>query len=118
MFPVKNRKSEHHHSSLHIGTSLGAKFQLKLTVYFFFTKFAQKGYFWTKTEKSHLRVHPWLLLTILNFPRGRQTQRYFNVSSPSNLIDRKHLKILFNNKNTLSKVYYLHLKQQSMTQVT
>ena len=32
----------------------------------------------------HFNVRPWSLLTILNFSvRGQQTQRYFNVSSPS-----------------------------------
>ena len=37
---------------------------------FFWTKFAQKGYFQSKeTRKSHLRVRPWSLLTILNFFR-------------------------------------------------
>ena len=32
--------------------------------------------------------------------------------------ETKSTKILFSNKNTLNKEYYLHLKQQSMTQVT
>ena len=39
---VKNGKSEHHHCILHIGISLGTKFQLKLTNLIFWTKFAQK----------------------------------------------------------------------------
>ena len=31
--------------------SLGIKFQLKLITLTFWTKFAQKGYFWSKTKK-------------------------------------------------------------------
>ena len=38
-------------------------------------------------------VRPWSLLTILNFStRGRQTQRYFNVSSPSSRRDNNKKK--------------------------
>ena len=41
-------------------------------------------------EKWHLCVRPWSLLTILNFSaRGRQTQRHFNISSPSSRRDNK-----------------------------
>ena len=47
--------------------SLGTKFQRTVTVLIFLTKFAQKGYFHSKTEKSYLCVCPWSLLTILNF---------------------------------------------------
>ena len=32
---------------------LDTNFQLKMTVLIFWTKFAQKGYFWSKTEKLH-----------------------------------------------------------------
>ena len=38
--------------------------------FFFFTKFAQKGYFRSETEKSNLCVRPWSLLTTLNFSAG------------------------------------------------
>ena len=51
IFMVKNRKIEHHHWILLIQISLGTKFQLKLTILIFWTKFAQKGYFQSKTEK-------------------------------------------------------------------
>ena len=51
VFRVKNRKSEHHHWILLIRISLGTKFQLKLTILTFWTKFTQKGYFWSKTKK-------------------------------------------------------------------
>ena len=51
IFLVKNWKSEHHHWIPHIQISLGTKFQLKLTILIFLTRFTQKGFFWSKTEK-------------------------------------------------------------------
>ena len=39
-FPWKTKKSEHHHWILHILIRLGAKFQLKLTIFNLWTKFA------------------------------------------------------------------------------
>ena len=83
-FPGINRKSEHHHWILLIQISLDTKFQLKLTVLIFLTKFAQKGYFPSKTEKSHLYVISY---------GGRQTQWYFNVSSPSSRRDNNSLTV-------------------------
>ena len=53
IFLVKNWKSEHHHWIPHIQISLGTKFQLKLTILIFSTRFAQKGFFWCKTEKAN-----------------------------------------------------------------
>ena len=38
-----------------------------MTILTFGTKFAQKGFFQSKTEKSHFYVRPWSLLNILNF---------------------------------------------------
>ena len=52
VFPVENRKSEHHHGILHIWISLGTKFQLKLIILSFWTKFTQKRYFKSKTEQA------------------------------------------------------------------
>ena len=40
---VKNRKSEPYYLILHIQISLSTKFQLKLTILIFLTKFVQKG---------------------------------------------------------------------------
>ena len=45
LLPIKSRKCEHHQWILHIRISLGTKFQLKLIIMTFWTKFAQKGYF-------------------------------------------------------------------------
>ena len=59
VFPVKNRKSEHQHWILHIRISLDTKFQLKLKILIFWTKFAQEGYIWLKTKKG--KQHHWIL---------------------------------------------------------
>ena len=48
---VKTSKSEHHHWIPLIQISFGTKFQLKLTILIFLTRFVQKGFFWSKTEK-------------------------------------------------------------------
>ena len=45
---VKIRKIEHHWFPL---IPLGTKFQLKMTIFIFLTRFTQKGFFWSKTEK-------------------------------------------------------------------
>ena len=47
--------------------TVGTKFQLKLTNLVFWTKFDQKEYFQSKTEKMHFSVRPRSLLSILNF---------------------------------------------------
>ena len=50
-FRVWNETSEQCHLILHIRIRLAIKFQLKLTILIFWTKFAQKGCFPSKTEK-------------------------------------------------------------------
>ena len=57
VFPVKNWKSEHHHWTPHIQISLGTEFPLKLTISIFLTRFAQKGFFWSKTEKIDITYY-------------------------------------------------------------
>ena len=83
-FQSKREKVNNNHWILLIQISLDTKFQLKLTVLIFLTKFAQKGYFPSKTEKSHLYVISY---------GGRQTQWYFNVSSPSSRRDNNSLTV-------------------------
>ena len=56
VFPIKNRKSEHDHLILHAQISVGSKFQLKLIILIFWTKFAQKGYFHSKTKKMNITI--------------------------------------------------------------
>ena len=47
LFPAKNKKSEHHHWVLQFQISLSTKFQRKLSILIFCTKFSQKEYFWS-----------------------------------------------------------------------
>ena len=55
VFLVKNRKSKHQHWIRNIQiTSLGIRFQLKLTILDFWTKFAKKDFFWSKPEKANI----------------------------------------------------------------
>ena len=53
---IENYKSEHHHRILHIRISLGTKLQLKLIISSFWTKFAQKRYFHSKTGKVNITI--------------------------------------------------------------
>ena len=62
VFLAKNGKSLHQHLILDIRISLGTKFQVILIFFISWTRFAQKGYFLSETEKLHLRVRPWWLL--------------------------------------------------------
>ena len=55
-FPIKNRKSEYHHWILNVWISVGTKFQLQLIILIFWTKFAQKGYFHSETEKVRYQI--------------------------------------------------------------
>ena len=56
--PVGNKISEYHHWILHIRINVGSRFQLKITILIFWTKFAQKGYFHfqSKTEKVNITI--------------------------------------------------------------
>ena len=49
-FRLKIKKIEHHHWTLHIRISQGAKYQLKLIFLTFWAKFAEKGYFQWKSN--------------------------------------------------------------------
>ena len=50
MLKVKNRKSGHHQSeNPHIQISLSVKFHFKLIILIILNRFAQKGFFWSKT---------------------------------------------------------------------
>ena len=89
VFPVENRKSEHHHWILHIWISLGTKFQLKLTILIFFWPIYLKREFPVKKGKITL-VHASMVVTyyIKLFHIGSNRQQYFNVSSPSSHSDK------------------------------
>ena len=51
VFLIKNRTNEHHHSILHVRIGVGTKFQPKVRILIFWTKFARKGHFHSKTKK-------------------------------------------------------------------
>ena len=51
VLPAKTRKDEYHHWILDFRISLSTKFELKLTILIFSTKFAQKTYSQPKTKK-------------------------------------------------------------------
>ena len=53
---VKKRKHKYLYLVLHIEISLSTKFQLKLAIFFLWTKFAQKEYFHLKTEKVNITI--------------------------------------------------------------
>ena len=53
---VRNRKNDHHHWVLLVRISVDTKFQLKLTTLTFWTKFVQKVYFGSKTEKVNINI--------------------------------------------------------------
>ena len=60
VFPIEIRKNKHLHLTLHIRICLGTKFQFKLAILIFWTKFAQKGYFQSKTEKINIAIEIWI----------------------------------------------------------
>ena len=53
---IENRKSDYHDWILHIQITWGTKFQLKLTILIFRTKFIRKWYFWSKNEKLSITI--------------------------------------------------------------
>ena len=91
MFPVRNGKGEHRHWILHIRISLDTKFQLNLAILILWNKFARKGFFRPKTDKSIFYMRPWLLLTILNFFFRTVTDRH-NVILMSLLLESAKLR--------------------------
>ena len=54
--PDKKKKNEYHYWILHIWISLCPKFQLKLIILIFWTKFFQKGYFQSRAEKVNIII--------------------------------------------------------------
>ena len=64
VFPVKNRKCEHRDGILHIWISIGTKFQLKLIILSFWTKFTQKRYFQLKTEQAVQGLQPFAFCVV------------------------------------------------------
>ena len=68
-FLVEKENIEYHHWILHLGISLGVKFQVKLAIFILWTKFAQNGNFQYKRNKIHKTTEFWIfeLVLVLNF---------------------------------------------------
>ena len=92
VFPVENEKSEHHHCILHIRIALSTKFHFTQTIFNFGTKFAQKGYFLSKTKKVNIIIEFYIFelilaakfhfkRTILNFGIKFAQKRYFRLKT-------------------------------------
>ena len=56
IFLVENKKSVQHHWILSRIIQSAKLFQIKLTILIFWTKFTQKGYFWSKTKKMNSAI--------------------------------------------------------------
>ena len=85
-FRSKTKKSDYHRCILHIWISLGTKFQLKLAILIFWTKFAQKNVSSWKQKKwasplhsaySKYCEHQFSLHTMINFGTKFAQQEYF-----------------------------------------
>ena len=79
---------------MHIRISLDTKFQFKLISLILLNKISPKREFLVEKGKIAL-VHASLLLLINFSARGRQTQRYFNVSSSSHRDNNYKLLVTF-----------------------
>ena len=92
-FPVKIEKSEQHHWLQHIRFSLGNKFQLQLTIFTFWTKFAQKGYFRSKTEKLNITIE-FCMFELVYVPNVslKWTFWFFGPNCPKQSISGRKLK--------------------------
>ena len=106
---VQNRKIRHHHWILHIQISLSTKFQHKLIILIFWTKFASKKVFSVKMEKNEhhhciLHIHIsistnfQLKLSILDqiYPKSVSAGKYWSPGRPEDVPLQSPLKILFN----------------------
>ena len=60
MFTVEGGRVEQQDWILDIPIIVGTKFQLELTILIFWTKFAKKGYFQSKTEKVKTTIEFWI----------------------------------------------------------
>ena len=56
VFPVENRKNEHHDWILHDRIRSGTKFHFKQTNLIFWTKLTQNSYSWSKMKKVNITI--------------------------------------------------------------
>ena len=93
IFPIKNRKIEHQHWIKHIQIRVGTKFQFQLIILTFWTKFAKKGYFRSKTERVNIMIEFCMfeLFYVPNFSLNRQFW-FFGPSLPKKGISTRKQK--------------------------
>ena len=97
IFPVLNRKSEHHHYILHIQVCLGAKFYFGGTILNFRTNLAQKGISKNigEIQCSFAPDYHVPSLTFTAFFGKAQYHYYFNDSSPKGRRDNNSELVVF-----------------------
>ena len=102
------QKSEYLHWILYIRISLGTKFQLKLTILSFLTKFIQKGYFPSKKEKVNV-ITEFCIFKLTSVPNFR-----LKVTSATKLffchkvaLDVQLMNVFIWSKNNISFTRYL-----------
>ena len=80
------QESEHRHWIMHIRVNLGTDFSLKWTILTFWTKFAQKGYFQSKTEKGNITIKLcWLFGS--NLPKNGIISRKWKYWTPPLILE-------------------------------
>ena len=85
---VRNRKSEHDHWIVHNRTSIGSKFQLKLTKNFFLNQIYPKKVFLIKNRKSE--HHHWILHIRIFLVIKFQTPKSRNSGDSSQICEGLH----------------------------
>ena len=79
---------------------LSTKFQFKPTIWIVWTKFAQKGYFWSKTKNLHFRVRTSMVVTyyIKLFRTGAERHNSILMSLLLLVTETINLWILYNGR--------------------
>ena len=72
VFSVENGRSEYHYWILHFQISRGTKFQLKLSILIFWTKFTQKQCFWSEKVNISIELCIFQLVWVPNFSLDKQ----------------------------------------------
>ena len=84
-YPVKNRKTDHHHWILHISINLWTKFQSKPKILIFWIKFVKKGISRSKTEKVNTIAfyifESWLHINNVEFWEKVYPKRVFSTEN-------------------------------------
>ena len=98
-------------TTIELWISLGTKFQVKLKILFFWTKFAQKEYSWSKTEKVNIVIEFCIfkLVWVPNFSLDL-TIGFFGPNFPKKGVSSLKLKIrIFACIVSMAVSYYIQL---------